>query len=495
MKKANLNEIEHPELLTDFYEFSMANGYFIENLHEENATFDYFFRKNPFRGGYAILAGVNNLLEILDEFRFNEDSIEYLKSYGSLSDDFLEYLSKMNLKIDIRGIQDGRVVFANEPILEVNGPFLQCQLIETLILNCINFPTLCATKANRMWLESDKGSILEFGARRAQGPNGALIATYASMIGGCTGTSNVLAAKKLGLKALGTQAHSWIMSFPTEYEAFKKYVEIYPDSSILLVDTYDTLKSGVPNAIKIGRELKKKKKNLIGIRLDSGNLADLSKKARMMLDKAGFGDTKIIISNDVDEYLIKKFKEEGGVADTWGIGTKLVTCFDEPALGGVYKLVEFDDEPRIKLSENILKSNLPGSKSLIRQYLRTSNINIKILRDIVFLKDEFEDMNSDLDYDNIYSYTTGNKLISKHEKNEITTEILFEPLIEKGKIKNPNFTWKKARKNMENDTARLNSKYLKIDNPGLFPICLSKKLYDLRAKLIKSHQKKKNLTI
>ena len=221
-----------------------------------------------------------------------------------------------------------------------------------------------------MWLASEKQPILEFGARRAQGTNGSLIATYASMVGGCIGTSNVLAAKYLGegLKASGTQAHSWIMAYPSEYEAFKRYSEIYPKSSILLVDTYDTLKSGVPNAIKIGKELREKGENLVGIRLDSGDMVELSKQARNMLDQAGFQSTKIVISNDVDEYYIRKFKTEGGKADIWGIGTKLVTCFDDPALGGVYKLVQYQNDPRIKVSGNPSKTNIPGNKELFRCY-------------------------------------------------------------------------------------------------------------------------------
>jgi len=297
----------------------MANGYILENgLADKIVVFDYFFRKNPFNGAYAILVGVENFLDILSNFKFRDEDIEYLKTY-SLSDKFIEYLEKMENKISVYGVEEGRVVFANEPILQIQGSLIQCQLLETILLNTINFPTLIATKANRMWLESGKQPILEFGARRAQGQNGANIATYASLIGGCSGTSNTMAAKELGIKAVGTQAHSWIMSFESEFEAFKEYAKIYPDSTILLVDTYDTLNSGIPNAIKVGKILREKGYDLKGIRIDSGNLIELSKKARKMLNEAGFQSTKIIISSDVDEYFIHEFKKQGGEVDIWGI--------------------------------------------------------------------------------------------------------------------------------------------------------------------------------
>ena len=241
-------------LLTDFYEFSMCNAYFEDGIHDVETTFDYFFRTAPFGGGYAVLAGVELFLDIISDLRFSKEDIEYLSTYN-LSREYLEYLATWKNELTVYGIEEGRLVFPNEPILKVKGPLIQCQFLETFLLNSLNFPTLCATKGNRMWLKSKDRPILEFGARRAQGPNGAVMATYGSLIGGISGTSNVLAAKKLGLQAKGTQAHSWIMSYPTEYEAFKTYAEIYPDDTILLVDTYDTLESGVPNAIRVGKEL------------------------------------------------------------------------------------------------------------------------------------------------------------------------------------------------------------------------------------------------
>ena len=367
-------------LIIDFYEISMANGYFMHGIHNKNAIFNYFFRRNPFKGGYTVVAGVEHFLDSLSEFKFGDEDIAYLKSYETFNDDFLDYLSKMNNKLTVWGMNEGQIAFANEPILQISGPLIQCQLIETLLLNSINYPTLCATKANRMWIASGKKMILEFGARRAQGPNGALTATYASLVGGCSGTSNVLAGKMLGIKASGTMAHSWISSFPSEYDAFKKFVDIYPNSAILLVDTYNTLKSGVPNAIKMGKYLEKKGRSLKAIRLDSGDMVRLSIESRRMLDEAGFKDVKIIISNDVDEYYIHEFENKGGKADIWGIGTKLVTCFDDPALGGVYKLVEIDNEPKIKLSDEPAKITIPLTCSSLCPFMNLFQLAFVDLR-------------------------------------------------------------------------------------------------------------------
>ncbi|MHA1730041.1 MAG: nicotinate phosphoribosyltransferase [Promethearchaeota archaeon] len=483
------------QLLTDFYEFSMANGYFLDGIHAKNAVFEYFFRNNPFNGGYAILAGVEHFLDYLSKFRFTDDDIEYLKSYESLSDDFLNYLSKMENKITVRGIEEGRIVFANEPILQVKGPLVQCQLIETFLLNSINFPTLCATKANRMWITSNKQSILEFGARRAQGPNGANIATYACMVGGCSGTSNVLAAKSLGIRALGTQAHSWIMSYPTEYQAFKRYVDIYPDSTTLLVDTYDTLKSGIPNAIKIGKELRKKGKSLKAIRLDSGNLAVLSREARKILDDAGFKDTKIIISNDVDEYFIQKFRENGGKADIWGIGTKLVTCYDDPALGGVFKMVKFDGEPKIKLAENPAKTNIPCEKKLIRIYKKrgtSESKHQKIILDIIFPKSQ-EVSDNTLLGTNLYDpYNDTEKIrLSLRKESYDSFEQMLKPLFMGNKRVNPKLDWSKARKNMESDIEKLGEDYLKLENSKKLNVFISDGIHKIRQNLIQEIKKQK----
>lgn len=476
-------------LLTDYYEFSMTNGYYLDGIGEEPVVFDYFFRKNPFNGGYAIVAGIEQFLNILENFQFSNEQIEYLKSYNSLDDDFLEYLAHMENQLVIKGFTEGRVVFANEPILEVSGPLIQCQIIETFLLNSLNFPTLCATKANRMWLASGKQPILEFGARRAQGSNGSLIATYASMVGGCAGTSNVLATKYLGkgLKASGTQAHSWIMTYPSEYEAFKKYSEIYPKSSILLVDTYDTLKSGVVNAIKIGKELREKGEDLVGIRLDSGDLAQLSKEARKLLDAEGFNDTKIVISNDVDEYFIQEFKNLGGKADLWGIGTKLVTCFDDPALGGVYKLAEYNHDPRIKVSGDPSKTNIPGNKELFRCYEEKKGQ--------FFMKYDLLELDSNLENDQIelsqkfYNPYDPKEILSLTPSDVVKSESMLKVLFKDGKRATKKLSWKEARMNMEFDLTHLPEKNSRLVNPDQYKIYISTGLHKLRQKLIQKFRK------
>ena len=473
-------------LFTDFYEFSMTNGYYIDGVGEDPVVFDYFFRKNPFRGGYAIVAGIEQFLDVLEHFQFTEEQIEYLKTYD-LDDGFLDYLAHMKNKLVVKGFTEGRVVFANEPILEISGPLIQCQIIETLLLNCLNFPTLCATKANRMWLASGKQPILEFGARRAQGTNGGLIASYASMIGGCAGTSNVLAAKYLkeGLKASGTLAHSWIMAFKTEYEAFKKYAEIYPKSSILLVDTYDTLKSGVVNAIKIGKKLREKGENLVGIRLDSGDLAHLSQEARKMLDEEGFESTKIVISNDVDEYFIQDFKQLGGKADVWGIGTKLVTCYDDPALGGVYKLAEYNGDPRIKVSGAPSKTNVPGNKELFRCYEKKKGE--------FFMKHDLLELDSKLVNEQIklpqgfFNPYNPEETLSLSKSDIVKSESMLKVLFKDGKRATKNLSWKEARLNMEFDLTHLPANFHRLINPDQYKIYISEELHQIRQKLIKKY--------
>ncbi len=476
-------------LLTDYYEFSMCNGYFLDGIADDPVVFDYFFRENPFNGGYAIFAGIEQLLDILENFQFTNEQIDYLKTYESLDNGFLDYLHTMQNKLTIKGIPEGRVVFANEPIIEVSGPLIQCQLIETILLNCLNFPTLCATKANRMYLASEKQPILEFGARRAQGSNGSLIATYASMIGGCSGTSNVLAAKLLGegLKAAGTQAHSWIMSYPSEYEAFKRYSEIYPKTSILLVDTYDTLHSGVVNAIKIGKELREKGEDLVGIRLDSGDMISLSKEARKMLDEAGFQNTKIIISNDVDEYFIQEFKKREGKANVWGIGTKLVTCYDDPALGGVYKLAQHQNDPRIKVSGDPAKTNIPGDKELFRCYKNEGTQELMQF-DILELDSELNDGAIQLPQMFYNPYSPDERLELK-SSSSYRMEPMLRLLIKDGIRMIPNQTWKDGRENMKADIEFLSKRFSRLNSPDPYKIYVSKAIHKIRQNLIKKYRK------
>lgn len=354
----------HPAIYTDFYELTMAQGYFLSGRKNEHATFDYFFRKLPFEGGYVLFAGIGDFLNLIDEFRFHEEELEYLRSIG-FRDEFLEYLTEFRFTGDIHSVREGEVIFPNEPVVRVSGNVIECQIIETLLLNIINFESLIATKSARIRQAAGERVVLDFGLRRSQGYGG-IQASKACIIGGLDGTSNVYAAMEYGLHVSGTMAHSWIQSFENELTAFRKYAEYYPDNCVLLVDTYDTLDSGVPNAIQVGKELENKGHKLKAIRLDSGDLAYLSKKSRALLDKAGLNYVKIAVSNQLDEYLIKSLLDQKAPIDLFGVGTKLVTAYDNPALDGVYKLSSISGKPTLKISENVEKITLPGSKEITR---------------------------------------------------------------------------------------------------------------------------------
>jgi len=354
----------------------MAAAYFDAGKAEQESVFQLFFRKLPFAGGYAIAAGLGPALEWLEDFGFSVEELDYLAGLRGnrgkplFRDDFLDYLRDLNLELAVDAIPEGTVVFPHQPLLRVRGAILQAQLAETALLNMVNFQTLIATKAARVCGAAAGDAVMEFGYRRAQGPDGGLMASRAAFIGGCAATSNVLAGMRYGIPVKGTHAHSWVMSFDDEAKAFDKYAEAMPDNSILLVDTYDTLK-GVKNAISTGKKLRERGHELGGIRLDSGDLAWLSQQGRAMLDEAGFPDAKIVASNDLDEHLITSLKTQGARIDVWGVGTNLVTAADQPALGGVYKLAALRDEagvwkPKIKLSEQRAKSSIPGSQQVRR---------------------------------------------------------------------------------------------------------------------------------
>ncbi|WP_193212410.1 nicotinate phosphoribosyltransferase [Luteolibacter marinus] len=357
-------------LQTDLYQLTMAAAYWQAGKAEQESVFHLFFRRLPFKGGYAIAAGLGPALDWLEAFRFGTAELDYLASLRTPKDlplfggDFLAYLGDLKLSLDIDAMPEGTAVFAHEPMLRVQGPILHAQLVETALLNIVNFETLIATKAARVCHAAGDGPVIEFGYRRAQGPDGALSASRAAWIGGCQGTSNVLAGQRFGIPVKGTHAHSWVMSFDNEQEAFDRYAETMPDNSTLLVDTYDTLE-GVDKAIATARKLRAQGHELSGIRLDSGDLAWLSQQARLKLDAAGFPDVKIVASNDLDEHLVESLRHQDAKIDIWGVGTNLVTAADQPALGGVYKLAALrrDDgswQPRIKLSEQSAKSSIPG---------------------------------------------------------------------------------------------------------------------------------------
>ncbi len=370
-------------LYTDFYELTMAAGYFERGKKDEQVSFNYFFRTNPFNGGFTVFAGLGDLIELLTQFTFSGSDLNYLKEQGFKSG-FLEYLKNFKFSGNILSVKEGEIIFPNEPVLRVDGNIIECQLIESLLLNILNFESLIATKAFRIKLVAGDKLFSDFGLRRSQG-FGSFHASRAAIIGGASSTSHVLAGKLFGIPVTGTQAHSWIQSFESELEAFRAYAEVHPKNTILLVDSYDTLKSGVPNAIIVAKEMLAKGQKLKGIRLDSGDLAYLSKKARKMLDVAGLKEVKIIASNQLNEFVIKTLiKDQDAAIDAFGIGTELVTGKNDAALDGVYKLVEINGQPKMKLSENIEKNTLPSKKQLYRFF----DENKKFYRDVIALDNE-----------------------------------------------------------------------------------------------------------
>ena len=395
MAKRNLT------LLTDLYELTMMQGYFKEEKANANVIFDAFYRQNPDGNGFAISCGLEQVIELVENLHFEESDIEYLASLGMFEPDFLEYLRGFRFTGDLYAIPEGNLMFPREPIVKVKAPIMQAQLLETAMLNILNHQSLIATKAYRVVHAAEGDGVMEFGLRRAQGPDAGIYGARAAVIAGCVGTSNVLAGKMFGVPVMGTHAHSWIMSFPDELTAFRAYAKLYPDACILLVDTYDTLKSGIPNAIKVFEEMKQAgiHSKRYGIRMDSGDLAYLSKKAKEMLDAAGFTDAVISASNDLDENLIASLKLQGATINSWGVGTNLITSKDSPSFGGVYKLAAIQDRetgayiPKIKLSENTEKITNPGDKVIYRIYDKASG---KLFADLIALSDEKYDAREDL---------------------------------------------------------------------------------------------------
>ena len=385
-------------LLTDLYELTMMQGYF-KTGNNRTVIFDAFHRNNPCGGGYAIACGLDQVIDYIKNLHFTDDDIAYLSRLNLFDNDFLDYLKNFHFTGDIYAIPEGTLIFPREPIVKVIAPIIEAQLVETAILNIINHQSLIATKAARVCYAAKGDGIMEFGLRRAQGPDAGIYGARAAVIAGCVGTSNVLTGQMFDVPVKGTHAHSWIMSFPDEYTAFKTYADLYPNACILLVDTYDTLRSGVPNAIRVFKEMREAGIELkgYGIRLDSGDLAYFSKKARKMLDDAGFEDAIISASSDLDEYLIDSLKTQGAAITSWGVGTNLITAKDNPAFGGVYKLaaVMGDDGkfiPKIKLSENSEKITNPGNKTVYRVY----DTDGMLKADLIALTDETYDENEPL---------------------------------------------------------------------------------------------------
>jgi len=411
---------------TDLYQLTMAQGYFLNGRHEQEANFNLFFRKCPFKGNYAIVAGLRRAIDYLQKFGFSKKDIDFLSNEKGqdgeplFKQEFLKYLKKLKFTCDVDAVIEGTVVFPREPLIRIRGPIIQCQLVETALLQIVNFHTLIATKASRIVRAAKPNKVVEFGFRRAQNP---LEATDAAYLGGCSGTSNTEAGLERGIPIKGTHAHSWIMSFPTELESFEAYAKAMPNNCIFLVDTYDTIQ-GVKNAITVGKSLRAKGYPFIGVRLDSGDLAELSKVAREMLDDAGFESTKIVASNDLDEYRIKELMEQGAKIDVYGIGTKLVTAYDQPALGGVYKLsaIKEDDkwEYKIKFSADKIKQTLPGILGLMR-----------LTKEGKFFKDVIYDITNQ----NEEVVMLDGKLQAVHDSDNYTVSYLLQRIFDKGHLR------------------------------------------------------------
>jgi len=471
-------------LLTDLYELTMMQGYFKNKDRNETVIFDMFYRNNPCGGGYSIMAGLEQVIHYIRELHFSKADLDYLESLKIFEKDFLEYLGNFKFSGDIYAIPEGTVIFPREPLVKVIAPIMEAQLVETAILNIINHQSLIATKAARVCYAARGDGIMEFGLRRAQGPDAGIYGARAAMIGGCVGTSNVLAGELFHVPVRGTHAHSWIMSFPDEYTAFKTYAEMYPSACILLVDTYDTLKSGVPNAIRVFREMKDADVSLsnYGIRLDSGDLAYLSKKARKMLDEAGFFEAVISASNDLDEFLIDSLKVQGAAITSWGVGTSLITSRDDPAFGGVYKLsaimgADGDFIPKIKLSENTEKITNPGNKMIYRIYEKDTG---KIKADLICLVGETYNENDDLLlFDPIEPWKK-----TKLKGGTYIIKSILAPVFKNGECVYTSPAVMDIREYCRQELETLWEETKRLVNPHNVYVDLSKKLYDIKIQLL-----------
>lgn len=470
-------------LLTDLYELTMMQGYYKSNTNE-TVVFDAFYRTNPCGNGYAIAAGLQQVIEYIENLRFTEEDISYLSGLHIFDDDFLQYLKEFRFSGDIYAIPEGTVVFPREPLVKVIAPIMEAQLVETAILNIINHQSLIATKTARVVYAAQGDGIMEFGLRRAQGPDAGIYGARAAMIGGCIGTSNVLAGQLFDVPVMGTHAHSWIMSFPDEYTAFKTYADLYPTACTLLVDTYDTLKSGVPNAIRVFQEMRDAGIPLehYGIRLDSGDLAYMSKKARKLLDDAGFPDAVIAASSDLDEYLIDSLKVQKAAITSWGVGTNLITSKDCPAFGGVYKLAAVMGEngefiPKIKLSENSEKVTNPGNKTIYRIYEKDSG---KVKADLICLVDEHFDENEPmLLFDPLETWKK-----TKLKGGSYIMRELLHPVIQNGKCVYNSPSVMEIREYCAKELDTLWDETKRLVNPHNMYVDLSKKLYDIKIELL-----------
>ena len=469
---------ENHTLLCDFYELTMANGYFCNGWSDKISYFDMFFRQIPDKGGFAIMCGLEQVINYISDLEFTEDDISYLRSKKIFSDDFLDYLRTFRFTGDIWAVPEGTPIFPGEPILTVRAPSVQAQFVETFILLAINHQSLIATKANRIVRAAQGRPVAEFGSRRAQGADAAILGARAAYIAGCSGTACTIAEERFGVPAVGTMAHSWVQMFDDEYTAFVKYCQLYPDSAVLLVDTYNVLKSGIPNAIRAFKECGITHG---GIRIDSGDLTYLSKKARQMLDDAGLNNFTVCASNSLDEYIIRDILQQGASIDTFGVGERLVTSKSDPVFGGVYKLAAVEESdgsitPKIKISENTSKITNPGFKKLYRLYENKSG---KAIADLICMHDEEIDPSKPLTiFDPDYTWKT--KTLT-----DFSAEELLVPIFKSGKLVYDLPTTEQIRERCKNEIDRQWDEVKRFEYPHNYYVDLSQKLWDMKHSLLK----------
>ena len=485
MKTSEL--INNSSMLLDFYEMTMSNGYFLSGLKDQIVYFEMFFRKIPDKGGFAVTCGLEQVIEHIRSLYFSEDDIAYLASLNKFDDRFLEYLRDLKFTCDVWAIPEGTPIFPNEPLVIVRGPIIEAQLIETIVLLCINHQSLISTKASRIVQSANSGSdgqirtVMEFGTRRAHGTASAVFGARAAYISGCTGTACTLAGQLYDVPVLGTMAHSWVQLFENEYESFKAYASLYPASCSLLVDTYDVLKSGIPNAIKVFDEiLKPAGQRPLGIRIDSGDITYLSKKARKMLDAAGYPDCKIIASNSLDEYIIRDMLLQGAKVDSFGVGERLITSESEPVFGGVYKLMAIEDSngniiPKIKVSENVSKITTPHFKKLYRLFNREDNMAIA---DLICVNDEVLDDAAPyelFDPDHTWKRKTVDNFYAKE---------LLVHIFDKGKLVYTTPHIDEIRNYASLELSHIWDEVKRFENPHSYYVDLSQQLWDVKRKLL-----------
>lgn len=469
-------------MFTDLYQLTMMYGYWEAGKQDEEVVFDLFFRKNPFGNGYTIAAGLETLVNYISELSFSHEDIDYLKSTGLFpKEEFFKELRNFRFTGDIHAVAEGTVIFPTEPLVRVKTRLFEAQLIETAALSMIGYETLIATKANRIVKEAKGKTVVDMGARRAQGPESAIFGSRAAFIGGVVGSSNVKAGEEFGIPIIGTHAHSWVMSFDSELEAFQTYATSFPDNLILLADTYDVLKSGVPNAIQVFKEIHERlgrAPKKFGIRLDSGDLAYLSKEARKMMNDAGFPDAKIVASNDLDEYTIRELEIQGAEIDIYGVGTKLITAFDQPALGCVYKLaaekINGEWVPRIKKSENVEKVTNPGFKKIIRFY---NPDTIEAVVDLIMLEDEETPQQPFEVFDQVHTW-------KRKTIDNVYAEELLKPIFKKGKLIYELPTLESIQNTTKNNLYEFSEEHTRFANPHVYHVNLSQKLWDTKMALL-----------